>query len=91
LEARDVILRRTSLPYVLLVCGSSKLLFEPVNEVLEGEVVLVVEEVASGLYFYILLHHLVLRNVSKDYILWVLFKDSELVWDSCSILLFLLL
>ena len=54
-------------------------MLEPVYHVLEGVVVLVMEEVTSRLYFDEFFYELFLWDVSKDDVLRVLVQDCELV------------
>jgi hypothetical protein len=84
-------LRRTRLPEIPLVLATPKLLLEPIDHVLEGIVVLVVEEVASWFHLDELLYELLLGNVGQDNVLWILVEDCELVWDARGIFLLLLL
>ena len=84
-------LRGACLPEIPLVLSCPELLLEPVDHVLEGVVVLVVEEVASGLDLDELPHQLFLRDVGHDDVLRILVEDCELVGDARGVLLLLLL
>ena len=75
-------LRRASLPEVPLVLPCPELLLEPVDHVLEGVVVLVVEEVAPWLDLDELLHQLSLWNVGQDDVLRIFVEDCELVGNA---------
>lgn len=82
LGSSDCLLRRYCLSDVPLVVTASEFLLEPIDHVLEWVVVLVMEEVASGLDLDELSDELFLWNVSHDHILWVLVQYRESVWDS---------
>lgn len=70
-----------SLSQVTLILPRSELLLEPVDHVLEGVVVLVMEEVASRLDFDELFYHFSARQVDQDHVLRILVQDRESVRD----------
>lgn len=64
-----------------MVVTRAELLLEPVDHVLEGVVILVMEEVASRFDLDELLDHLFLWDVAKNYVLRVLVEDGKPVRD----------
>jgi hypothetical protein len=74
-----------------LVISGSELLLEPVDHVLEGVVVLVMEKVTSWLHFDEFTYQVLLWDVSHDHVLRILVRYGKSVWNSGAVFLLLLL
>lgn len=76
---------------MMLILLFSPVLLEPVNKLLEGCVVLLMEVESLWTHLDELLDNPLFWNVPKHYVLWVSWQDGKSVWDSGRVLLLLFL
>ena len=66
---------------MMQVVFDSEILFKPIDQTLEGEMILLVEIKSSGLYFYELSNNFFFRNVCKNNVLWIFIQNYEPIRD----------